>query len=129
MIIDQQVFDAALFGIRSQNYEPALVDTDDGRDCMYRCEDGRKCAIGWSIPDEVYTSEMEGLTVDYLLPSYPALKELYPGVRIPLLKELQECHDGMQYGQDIESYFENKMLDIANYYGLKYTPVNEKQRN
>lgn len=35
----------------------------NGQSCVYRDEDGNKCAIGCLIPDELYTPEVEGMTV------------------------------------------------------------------
>lgn len=47
----QQVFDAALFGIRKQEYVKSYLV---GQGCAYRGQHGLKCGIGHAIPDACY---------------------------------------------------------------------------
>jgi len=52
----QEAFERIVRGLASQGWKPSLKPR--GKDsfvnaCAYRGEDGRKCAVGWLIPDDV----------------------------------------------------------------------------
>lgn len=77
----------------------------DDSSCQYRGIEGRKCAAGWLIKDEVFDKvdpdDVEGLTVETAvaeLYSSPVNELLFAsGVdvrQLPLVKVLQEKHDG-----------------------------------
>ena len=51
----QQVFDKIVKGLDSQNWQKSIGDFDR---CYYRSGQ-LKCAAGWLIPDELYSTEME----------------------------------------------------------------------
>ena len=61
--------------------------------CAYRAEDGKKCAIGCLIPDDLYVKEMEDLPVRRLITDFPNIALLFKDVDISLLKKLQLVHD------------------------------------
>lgn len=67
----------------------------DGTSCAYRGDKGRKCAIGCLIPDDLYTSAIEGLVLNELYSEFdPILQALgYTIADIPFLVELQQIHD------------------------------------
>lgn len=52
----QEIFDKAWTGLESQGF---LQSKEPGR-CMYRGFGGRRCAVGWCIPDEKYDPGFEG---------------------------------------------------------------------
>lgn len=56
----QQAFDGAWTGIASQGFQRSK-STADPHMCAYRGAGGKKCAIGWLIPDECYDTSLEGL--------------------------------------------------------------------
>ena len=58
--------------------------------CAFRGNRGRKCAIGWWIPDELYSKDMEvlGLAKMGQLAELPVFKE-----HNELLQNLQAAHD------------------------------------
>jgi hypothetical protein len=65
--------------------------------CVYRGDDGLKCAIGVLIPDELYTPSMEGKQATVLIQTNP---KLYAHLEIKnffddtnFLMELQQLHD------------------------------------
>lgn len=68
----------------------------DGESCMYRSGNGKTCAVGCLIPDNLYDYAIEGSVVagpdtgDHLLLILKALG-LHP--HLDLLKELQNLHD------------------------------------
>lgn len=57
MLTRQEMFDKAWIGLKSQGFEQSL--DEDGDTCVYRGEAGRKCAIGWCIPDDKYHVGLE----------------------------------------------------------------------
>lgn len=69
-----------------------------GRVCRYRTEDGRACAIGASISDELYSSSLEGAGVSASLKLINVL-EMSLGVgsidfmTTDALSDLQKLHD------------------------------------
>jgi hypothetical protein len=56
----QEIFDIAYRGLASQGFWPST--DEDGDNCRYRGVDGKRCAIGWCIPDKAYRSVMENNT-------------------------------------------------------------------
>jgi len=91
----QEVYDTAVAGLASQNFQPSYTII-----CSYRGLEGHKCAIGWCIPDEIYSPEMEGRSVDRLLDEqvYSGLfaqeiRDLFAKIDTATLSFLQSCHD------------------------------------
>ena len=107
---DQEVFDKVVTALREQGCK----SMDDGA-CVYRSKDGRKCAVGHLIPDELYHERMEGKVCFHLCRAYPGVRRL--GLNMTLVLNLQRAHDHFP----VEAW-ENKWADIANRHGLKYTP-------
>jgi hypothetical protein len=72
------------------------VDLDGN--CLYRGDQGTKCAIGCLIPDDVYKPEMENLGVMDVLRKFPGVTTLFLGIDIEskdilFLSVLQDLHD------------------------------------
>ena len=92
----QEVFDTAVVGLASQGFQRSMDEYDRG--CLYRGVDERRCAIGWLIPDEVYTAAMENIRVSDLMKFYPdsGIKELFDFSQVSYdqLNSLQRTHDG-----------------------------------
>ena len=63
--------------------------TDGANTCRYRGSEGRKCAAGVLIPDEIYTEEMEGLGWRAVCETHPRV----PQAHCQLISELQRIHD------------------------------------
>lgn len=61
--------------------------------CMYRDLEGRKCAIGVLIPDDVYVGGMEDLDILSLSKRYPELCVRLKNIDILFLRDLQGVHD------------------------------------
>ena len=134
-LTEQQVYNNALFGMRGQNYEPSHA----GGACLYRGPRGLKCAIGHSIPDDIYCPEMDrgatddGLTDDGLTTIghfleefvFSELCELFQHVSGGLLTALQVTHDQLSPRQSTaerKEQFESRMRQIASCYHLEYSP-------
>lgn len=115
MALSQEQFDTVLFGIREQG-GPSI----ERGDCRYRAASGRKCAAGWLIPDEMYSSDLErrGAT------SPPVSRILARcGVDPWAADGLQAAHDDSPR-QDTWFFaeWEPRMAEIAASYDLHYTP-------
>jgi len=59
----QEMLDIAVAGVIGQGW----LSMDTNGFCAYRGDDGRRCAIGWLIPDQVYRPGLEGEAVDVLI--------------------------------------------------------------
>lgn len=93
----QEVYDGTVRFLFTQG-GPSL---GSGETCAYRGYNGRKCAIGFWIPDDHYHQEIEscgvcldGKTVNSILAPYVPV-ELHE--HAPLLHELQKGHDRAYY--------------------------------
>lgn len=125
-LTNQAIFDNALFGIRSQDYQRSL----NGSHCAYRgtSDTGRtlKCAVGWNISDEdgqcwdCGSCNASGTEIDTMAEAYPDIYSKYfTQEQLPFLLELQQTHDSVLPGTN---YFESAMKGIADKYDLVYTP-------
>lgn len=91
----QDVFDIVATAMLRQNARA----TADGVKCMYRAPDGKRCAIGWLMPDEVYTRSLEFFGVRDIAARLSTeagdagcfARFLY--IHMPLLRDLQGLHD------------------------------------
>lgn len=84
--------------------------------CAYRTEDGKKCAVGCLIPDELYLKEMEDLPVRRLILDFPSIAQLFKDVDGSLLKKLQYLHD-----DPIETpYWAIQLRHFAEEFNLKW---------
>ena len=125
----QQVFDNALFGLRKQR-----VEAMQGRGvCVYRAPqpDGsvHKCAIGHSIPDDVYHPDMDkhGVSnINFVRNEYESIGALFANCDIGALDRLQNLHDSWMPAPNRNSSmvkWEQAMQQFAATYDLRYTPV------
>lgn len=113
----QQVFDNALRGVRAQG----ALSRDAWSSCRYRMEEGGKqlrCGIGHSIPDELYNPDLEGKTAQTLLEWSASIESLLPPSKAVLM-DIQHAHDKAKDLSD----FEIAMHDVADKYGLTWTPA------
>lgn len=125
----QELFDTIVAGLRSQKARSELsnvLNADGGikvgkeHGCAYRGVEGRKCALGWVIPDEDYTPALEGQTLGGLLQNNMLPDELAQefGVNRHLLVILQSIHD-----HDPIDTWEHSFQRIAGIEGLNYTSL------
>lgn len=112
----QEVYDTAVAGLASQGFR----QSKERSMCRYRSADGPRCAIGWCIPDDVYTPGMEGKSIVALLRKSersPGLEQLFKGISHSALDELQLCHDDIivRYeGTDAASESKNPEEQISD---------------
>lgn len=88
---NQEAFDGVVRHRRVQP-EQALI----GPACAYRTPEGKKCAIGALMPDEVVAALPLGSNQTGIgcLGGVPAVQALFSGVSLGLLLQLQRVHDG-----------------------------------
>lgn len=84
---EQEIFNMAYIGLAKQGFERSF--DDETKYCLYRGPDGRKCALGHCIPDEIYDDELESIALAEVVEKIPDLS----GVDIFFLENLRNCHD------------------------------------
>ena len=111
----QEIFNKAYLGLKSQGFAKSF----DGKVCLYRDTEGRKCAVGYLIPDELYSVDMEGWVVSILVERFPEIAKILgvqdsdgpiPVSFLSFLDELQMCHD---FGHTPEK-MEKNLQDFAH---------------
>lgn len=103
----QEIFDVAYTGFKSQGFKRSM--DEDGR-CLYR-NGSRRCAIGWLIPDDLYTADLEGISA-----SEPAIMKLARTrpADAGFVERFQAMHDNLSSPKALQV----KLLDFARDYGL-----------
>lgn len=111
----QETFDTVVAHLRNQGCK----SEDDHGNCMYRGENGTKCAAGCLIPDDAYSPTLEGSGIFQRNGEMSAcgtiLREL--GHDLHLVSELQNVHDARDVG-----FWEQRFAKVAERYLLQYTP-------
>lgn len=90
--------------MNKQEYYDLLVKTSleggfpaierSSNSCKYRSSNGKKCAVGIIIPDNVYEKRFEGRSINQILKHYCFDQSWIPdGIRISDLKNIQILHD------------------------------------
>jgi hypothetical protein len=88
--------------VRAHLLTQRAVSEDENGSCRLRSSNGRKCAIGSLIADEVYRPEIEGVGISYyrnakdgtlLRALYASEVDAYDPAIAELLIELEEVHD------------------------------------
>lgn len=108
----QEVFDKIATHLLTQN--SAAYDWG----CKYRTNDGRKCAIGCLIPDHLYDSNIEGLSLsgnNRLISILENVLGQLDDIDHKILRDLQDLHDSIH----IEKWKFNLKI-IAKRYNLMY---------
>lgn len=108
MMTKQEVFNKVVLHLRQQG-RPSL---NANHDCMYRGEDGTKCAIGCLIEDKDYNPDFEGQFFGRFVKDVPNLEWMRK--HTVLLEELRIVHDLHQI-----DYWEMKFQNIAIEHGLE----------
>lgn len=114
----QNVFNKVVRHLYAQGV-PAMDDNV----CLYRTDDGKKCAVGGLIYDREYKPKMEMNDVFKLVE-----KDLLPKRLVEhknLLRTLQSAHDRLNVGADLRSKtFADSLREIARTYNLSDKAVN-----
>jgi hypothetical protein len=114
MMTRQEIFDKVAKHLLTQNSK--AVDADSR--CQYKMPDGRRCAIGCLIPDELYDPEMEGELLRDLLKKFPVLQTLWSDADRYFVCSLQMVHDIYPV-----AHWVDVLRFIANQFELKYEHI------
>lgn len=108
----QQIFDKVWIGLKSQGFYQSLEE----KSCCYRGEGGRKCAVGWLIPDDKYDPNWENTTSEYLFIEVPGFDQIVGVDDIVKghLNELQRIHDCNNTPESMK----HALTNFAYRYGL-----------
>ena len=102
----QEIFDKVAVHLLTQ---PRSL-TGNGGGCMYRGDNGTKCAVGCLIPDNEYDPSIEGLFMnDRLIGKVPSFRGMTEE-QIYMLRELQRIHDYCI--KELTDQFVNKEIAI-----------------
>lgn len=108
---------------------------DELKACLYRCDDGKMCAVGVLIPDYKYHSVLEGDTVQSLVVTGPLMNvysDLHEAYLTPefeakkrLLFRMQRAHDAcrLEHEQGVMTWreiFASRLWTVANDLNLIY---------
>ena len=113
----QSVFNTAYLGLASQGFEKSTL----GLGCKFRGMNGRKCALGWLIPDTEYRPSWNDMPPSEVRSARPDLfyihgldyaeqEELYIG--------LLRAHDESRGPEDMD----NALRDLASRLMLSVPP-------
>jgi hypothetical protein len=113
----QEIYNKAYLGLASQGWVQSINDMEL---CQYRSGDGRKCAVGWLIPDDKYEKSMENTGIGQLIRyrEFDCIAELAHEERF--LSQLQSAHDEEHIPDNMKARFEA----IAIEWGLEIPKVN-----
>ncbi|MGF6792730.1 hypothetical protein [Paraburkholderia sp. 35.1] len=116
----QDVFDIVAWQLLRQNGQSMAHESAR---CRYRAPDGKRCAVGWLIPDDVYSPRLEHLGVRDVA---AILCKTDHGIRfaeflcrhMSLLRDLQGMHDARAPAE-----WPAALREIARGYGLRETVI------
>lgn len=83
--------------------------TNSNGTCLYRGDNGRRCAVGVFIPDDDYTLEMECKSAAEIWREFYPLRQILPFEASDLMI-LQQCHDeGSGERSDLIKFLEDNV--------------------
>ena len=96
---NQEVFDFVIEKLYRQGKQSKNFDDEGASQCVYRSDDGSKCAVGQLIPYDLYTSRIESIgayTLANMDTENKKLKKISDYMKkfnTDLLTKLQTLHD------------------------------------
>lgn len=135
----QAVFDHVVTSLIKQG-QPSMAVRGGDLVCVYRGNDGRKCAGGWCIDDEEYSERMEGDRIRCLIGTLSVppksgvegrLAHLLP--YSDLLDGLQRAHDDparekdLAFGPWLEAFIA-EARKVADRHGLRTRSIDNAMR-
>lgn len=105
----QDIFDQAANHLLAQ-----MKQSRNDRICLYRSDDGLKCAVGCFIADDEHSEDMEGECVEMLIIN-GGMSSISRD-RLKLLDKLQSMHDGLDPVQ-----WSSALEGIAEEFNLNFT--------
>lgn len=116
----QDVFDVIAWRLLFQN---ARARAADGIKNLYRSPDGKRCAIGWIMPDDVYAPEFESKGIREIAAYLAETDEgkefaAFVAAHVSMLCDLQGLHDAYRPDE-----WPNRLHLIAQKYDLSETVI------
>ena len=95
----QEIFDTVVSNLIAQGGRSIHKERYEHKSpCAYRGANGRKCAAGWLIPDELYRPDMEDDSATHIFENSEELLDVIgrDGLddKLALIRRLQSIHDG-----------------------------------
>lgn len=114
---NQEAYD----GVKAHLNTMTAQSIDRGQ-CRYRFQ-SRKCAIGALIPDDLYNPMMDdsleqSSVISMVMYTYPAIRNLFQGVDLRLLIELQQIHDSQDNWNEEGFIGQPDLEEVASLYEL-----------
>ena len=131
----QEILDKTAEHLFKQGCPAIVAATNEKSICYYRhhIDNGNTlmCAVGALIPDEMYTSEFEGKSIDNLMHRFDHLRiynnvlhNIFNPVDSQFLREIQHIHDSSRYEiNDWIGYVSNEYVKMAKMYKLDVPSV------
>lgn len=120
---DQEIFDIVCAHLRSMKKPSIRVSTKSDFFCVYRADDGGKCAAGILIPDEEYHPDMEGKNFVSVCNDYTYMKYKFNYDQVWLIRRLQNLHDDEKNWGVSGFLGENGLKDVSVRHHLNYTEL------
>lgn len=126
----QEIFNTIINGLREQGCKSGRMEektnvygpTGQEFVCLYRDDNGNKCAAGWIIPDDLYTPDMERVKfANSCMSKYVSLPFVNVRDVLELTEESVLLIDRLQFIHDFldVSEWEDRFQEIARTFGLE----------
>ncbi len=124
---NQKLFNAVVRQLRKQGKRSVIkVPGESTVACLYRSEDGSRCAVGAVMSNKDYRPLMEESTVYALLVDFPhvltSLRKRFGDFEKGMLDRLQSMHDSERAFEGWEPRFFT-FVQNNPHYGLKIPPL------
>lgn len=119
----QEIFDKAVIGLHSQNWQRCLDTSATVANCRYNGPNNTHCAIGWVFP--INSLFYEGCDAEVLLNEshIPMIPNTNNSARFYL--SLQACHDNALNEHDMQE----RLCKFARCYKLRLPSVLKKRKS
>lgn len=124
----QEAFNYVVRGLLSQAH-PSAETRLGATGCIYRSGENIRCAVGWLIPESMYSSSMEHMGIDEVLDNFPALGgsfklSLFTKEELMLLQQYHDdaaikfCREG-NLASDWQRFIREALANFASDANLK----------
>lgn len=119
----QEIFDTVAKHLFRQGCRSVERDEDPDPACLYRGPEGRMCAVGVLIPDEIYNTDMEYQNAAYLVGKVGSPLPAWMKANENLLQSLQISHDRPLHWLNSEA-MQERLRGVAIQYDLSSAVLN-----
>lgn len=119
----QEIFDTVAKHLFKQGCRSVEDESLDDPACLYRGPEGRMCAVGVLIPDELYNTDLEYQNAAYLVEKVGSPFPEWMKANVNLLHSLQISHDRPHHWLNSEAMRE-RLRVVATQYDLSSAVLN-----